>query len=229
MKRMALALLICAVSLAGCSKAASEIARVLSNRSQESGDEDPDAVKLGSDTTFYNDYLGVSYTVPKGWWLYDIDEDNFSETKGDISDPILMGTTFDEFNGQNYSLVWLINFGNLESSSRNNHLGFTLEARSLDGLGGMANLKRHFEDYMLEPTEDEEYTLLGSEQVTIKGKVFELSDYLVSREKDDFNIITLICEVKNGYFFIAIVDYWPENTKAKENIIESFEKAIGFF
>ena len=82
---------------------------------------------------------------------------------------------------------------------------------------------------MLEPTENEDYSLLETEQVNINGKVFELSDYLVSREKDDFNIITLICEVKNGYYFIAIVDYWPENTKAKENIIESVGKAIGFY
>ena len=229
MKRMALALLICAVSLAGCSKAASEIARVLSSRVSDNQDEDYPAVKLDSDTTFYNDYLGVSYTIPRGWWLYDVDEDNFSENKGDTSDPILMGITFDEFNDQHYSMIWLINFGNLENSSRNNHLGYTLEARSLDGLSGMASLKRHFEEYMLEPTESEEYTLLSSEQVSINGKVFELSDYLVSREQDDFNIVTMICEVKNGYFLIAIVDYWPENTKAKEMIIESVGKALGFY
>jgi len=229
MKRIVMVLLICMVSLAGCSKAASEIARALSNRSSESQDEDYEAIKLDDDTTFYNDYLGVSYTIPKGWWLYDLSEDNFSEDKGDVSDPILMDIVFNDYSDYNDSLIWLINFGNLESSTRNNHLGFTLEARSLDGTSGITNFKRYFEDYMLEPTENEEYTLIESEQANINGKVFELTDYLVTREKDDFNIVTLICEVKNGYFFIVMVDYWPENTKAKENIIESVGKAIGFY
>ena len=105
MKRIVMALLICAVSLVGCSKAASEIARALSNRASDSQDEDYEAIKLDSDTTFYNDYLGVSYTIPKGWWLYDLDEDNFSENKGDVSDPILMDVGFDDYNGYNYSLI----------------------------------------------------------------------------------------------------------------------------
>jgi len=215
MKKNLLALLIFTVFLSGCSK--------------NTGNSEEDAVKLNKEKKSYNDFLGLSYTIPKGWWIYEISEENLSDSRGVVLDPVSMDIFYNEFNDRNYSNIWLASFGNLKSSSSDNHLGFTLNAWNVDGIDSMSGFVRYLEIYMLEPTEEAEYELTDSEEITINGKVFEMRDFLVKREQDDYQIMTLCCEAKNGYFFISFVDYWPENTGAKKTIIESIGKAIEFY
>jgi len=237
MKRILPLMLIFVIPLAGCSKAVREFANVLNtsalnakaNSISEEDEDSFDAVKLSRDTKYYNDYLGISYTVPKGWWCYDVDESNLSESRGETGDSILLDVDYGDFKNYSYSKIWLMSFGSLEKSTSDNHLGFSFVARSLNGINNISGFMKYYELYMLEPTDNEEYTLLESEQLNIKGKLFELRDYLVTREKDNFNIITLSCEVKNGYFLNIMVDYWPENKNAKRAIIESVTKGIEFY
>jgi hypothetical protein len=87
----------------------------------------------------------------------------------------------------------------------------------------------YFEGFMLEPTDEERYRLIDSRQVNIDGKNFELRDYLISRKTVDYSIMTLSCDVKNGYFFNIFVDYWPNNKNAKQQIIDSVTKSIEFY
>ncbi|GHV85543.1 hypothetical protein AGMMS50230_11510 [Spirochaetia bacterium] len=231
MKRLVLVLL-CALSLAGCSKTVAEILGDLGGNSGNAGSgtsREDNAVKLNKEMRYYNDYLGISYRIPKNWWLYEVNDENFSETKGDITDDVSMDIAYGDFGTYNYSNVWLMTFGNLEKSITDNHLGFDLDARFVKGAENITSFMKYFEEFMLEPTEEEDYSLTNSEQLTINGKAFELRDYLVDRKEDDYQIITLSCQIKEGYFFNIIVDYWPENKKAKQAIIDSVSKSIEFY
>ena len=226
------ALLICIAVLAGCNKTVNDVLQSIRGNTAESAnaDEDWNAVKLNKETRYHNDYLGFSYAVPKGWWLYDVNEENLGKSKGEITDEVSMDIAYGEYKNYSYSNLWLMFFGNLEKSSQDNHLGFDLDARSLNGINDIAGFMKYFETYMLEPTEDENYSLLGSQQTAIKGKPFEIRDYLVTRDdEENFCILTLSCQVKNGYFLNIKADYWADNAKAKDAIIDSVSKAIEFY
>ena len=208
-------LLICAVTtLAGCNR----------NPANEYG-----AVRLSRDTRYYNDYLGFSYAIPRNWWVYDINEYNLSISRGEIDDDISMDIALGKYENYLYSNIWLMAFGNVENVAHNNHLGFGFDARLLDGINDIAGFMEYFEIFMLEPTVMEEYSLLDSQQINIAGKTFELREYLVTREDMYFNVITLSCQVKQGYFLNISVDFWPDNQNARQTIIDSVSRSVEFY
>ena len=224
-------LLISLTVLAGCDKTVDDVIGAFGGNDSESSGDEKNAVKLTREVSCYNDYLGVSYTIPKGWWLYYLNEDNFGESKGTITDDITMDIGYGDHNDYSFSNIWLVDFGNLEKAEKDNHLGFSLDARSLKDINDMPGYMKYFEMFMLEPAEGREYQLTSSEQISIKGKPFELRNYLVTQgdESEDFCVLTFSCQIKQGYFFNISVDYWAENTKAKQAIIDSVGKAIEFY
>jgi hypothetical protein len=223
------ALLSCTVLLAGCNRTLSEVRDLLGGNAQTDAAYEPEAVKLNRETRYYNDFLGVSYAVPGSWWLYGVNEDNFSESRGAITDDVSMDIGYGKYDQYTYSSMHLISFGNLQRSVQDNHLGFNFDAQAVEGINNLAGFMEYYETYMLDPTEDEDYLLINSQQITIKGKPFEFREYLVSREEDNYHIVTLSCQVKNGYFLNMYVDYWPKNTRAKQTIIDSITKAVEFY
>jgi hypothetical protein len=105
-----------------------------------------------------------------------------------------------------------------------------LDARSIQGVADISGFMDFVQEFMLEPTDEESYRLLDSRQVDIGGKSFELRDYLVSRRKaSQYCILTLSCDIKNGYFFNIYVDYWSANRNAKQQIIDSVTNSIEFY
>jgi len=218
MKKTVLALLILSAVICGC------------KRTQITTDEHPGATRLNEDASYYNDFLGVSYTIPKAWWVYDVNKKNFSASKGGITSEVSMDIGHNNSDDRVSSQLWLVSFANLVTSSYDNHLGFNLDARLLRGANDISGFMEYLEDFMLEPTDEERYKLIDSQQVDINGKNFELRDYLVSRRgSTDYCILTLSCDVKNGYFFNVYVDYWPNNRNAKQQIIDSVTKAVEFY
>jgi hypothetical protein len=234
MKKTILFLLVCVLALTGCQKALNEALSSMgldgaSSEEEGGGDRAENAVKVNKETRYYNDFLGFSYAIPKNWWLYEINGENISDSKGDITDDVSMAIGYGDYHGKSYASLWFLSFGNLQSDGSDSHLGFELDARSIKGANTMASYMDYFEEYMLEPTDDADYEMIDSQKITINGTPFELRDYLVDRKDDDFQVLTLTCGVKEGYFLNLIVDYWPENTKARQSIIDSITKSLEFF
>jgi len=218
MKKAILALLILSAAFSGCRKAP-----IIT-------EEHPNAVRLVEDTGYYNDYLGISYTVPKDWWIYDLNGKNFSGSKGGITSDISMDILRNNNDGRAHSRLWLLSYSNLVTSSYDNHLGFRMEAWAIEGVDDISGFMDFFQEFMLEPMDEERYRLIDSRQVDIGGKNFELRGYLVSRrDSPELCIMTLSCDVKNGYFFNICVDYWSKNRNAKQQIIDSVTNSVGFY
>ena len=213
MKKTILALLIFSAVFSGC------------KRVQRIDDEYPNAVKMASDTRYYNDFLGISYSVPKDWWVYDLNRKNFNSSKGSIKSE----NSMDIRRNSGDKALWLVSFGNFVTSAYDNHLGFNLDAQSLRGINGISGFMKYYEDFMLRPTSEEVYRLVDSKQLDIGGKSFELRDYFISRVTVDYSIMTLSCEVKNGYYFSISVDYWPANKNAQQQVIDYVTKSIEFY
>jgi hypothetical protein len=232
MKKNILFLVICALALTGCKKTINEALSTIGvgqPESEEEYDRAENAVKVNKETRYYNDFLGVSYSIPKGWWLYDLNQENLSESKGDITNDDAMSINYDDYEGKDLSSLWIMSFGNLQSDTSDNHLGFDIDARAIEGIESISAYMDYFEEYMLEPTEDASYEITDSQQITINGIPFELRDYLVDRDEDDFYIVTYSCRIKEGYFLNIIVDYWPENTKARKAILDSITKSLEIY
>lgn len=229
MKRILLAVCICISVLTGCNKIMEELG--LGTGSADEGyNREENAVKLNKETAYYNGFLGISYSIPGNWWLYGVNEDNTSESSGDITSDTSMALNYFQFGSYDIQYVELLSFGNVKQSTNDNHLGFEVSAEYVDGVDSTAAFMQYFEEYMLEPAEGTEYALTGSDRISINGKFFELRDYLADREgDDDYKIITLTCPVKEGYFLNIYVDYWPNNTKAQPAILDSVSRNLKFY
>ena len=231
MKKSITVLLICALAiLGGCGgktvNDAMEALRNMQGAEGQGGGEEEQGVKLDKEIRFYNDFLGVSFAVPKGFWLYGVNVDNFGESKGDITSEVSMDISINK--AKKHSYADLVSFGNLEDSRRDNHLGFDLDAQTVEG-GGMAAFMAYYEAFMLEPTDEANYEMLGKEQLNAGGKIFEVRTYLLDRAEDDYYILTATCPVKEGYFFNVEATYWPENTKGKQAILDTITKNVAFY
>ncbi|MCL1929372.1 MAG: hypothetical protein FWG07_11360 [Treponema sp.] len=232
-KKILSILLFLAVILAGCNKTINEVMESFGdNKSAEDHNFDNEwkAVKLDNEIRYFNNYLGFSYAIPKGWWLYSVNEENLGNSRSDIGDIIFMDFYYGNFKEYSYSVAWLMAFGNLEKPDQDNHLGYDLDVRFIDGISDMPGYMEYMEKYMMEPEDDEEYKIMDSQKITINGKSFELRDYLVTlADYRDYYILTLSCQIKNNYFLNIAVDYWADNTKAKDAIMESIIKSVEFF
>jgi hypothetical protein len=217
----------------GCSQMARELVNKLrslsssaSGQSDQSGENlEADAVKYDADTTYHNGFLGFSYTVPRGWWLYRRQADNFSTDPGDTSDLAGLDISYGEDAGLDYSYIGLITFANLQFSTRDNHLGFHISAETLDGIDNLAEYMEYYENYMLEP-DDDEYELLDSGGAEINGLAWERRVFEIIREEDNYRYVTFTKPVNNGYYLTIKVSYWPENKNAEETIRAAIARAI---
>jgi hypothetical protein len=207
-----------------------ELARRLNAGSSPAAEADEDeaeskAVKYAADTTFHNSFLDFSYTVPKGWWQYRLQSDNFSVDPGETADIGSLDVSYGEDAGMDYSYIGLISFANLQLSTRDNHLGFHISAETLDGINSLAEYMEYYETYMLEPDENT-YELLDSGRTEINGFSYERRAFEVIREEDNYRYCTFTRLVNKGYYLTIRVSYWPENKTAEDVILEALSKAM---
>jgi hypothetical protein len=212
-------------SLTGCSEKVREIVDEIQSRGNSGSggayNYEQSAVKFDEAVTYHNGYLDFSYTVPKGWWLYERNEYNFSEDREETSDPGGLDISY----GDDSGYIELISFGNLQYSSLDNHFGFDINAEFLEGAGTIEQYMEYFEAFMLEPTEDASYGMINSGRVDINGVVYERRTFEVIRDgESNYNILTLTRPVREGYFLTIMVSYWPSNKNAETAIINAVAK-----
>jgi hypothetical protein len=224
MKKLVVFCFVLIWAFTGCSKKIQDIMSEIQSRvASESGDDDREqsATKYEDTVVYYNSFLDFSYAVPKGWWLYALNTENFSEDQEETADP----TGLDIYYGDNGDYIDLISFANLQFSSMDNHLGFDINAETINGITDIADYMEYFEDYMLEPEEDTTYELLGSSSVPINTVVYEQRIFKVLKENDTaFILLTLTRQVNAGYFLTIMASYWPANKNAETAIIGAVTK-----
>ncbi|MDR2185152.1 MAG: hypothetical protein LBO80_05725 [Treponema sp.] len=221
--------LMAVLSATGCSGKVQELINRMQSNSSESAEEnsaEKDAVKINRDTAYVNGYLDFSYTVPKGWWLYSINGNNFSEDPGDTIDPGTLDISFGTDLGREYKYIELISIANLQFSNRDSHLGFDISAEALDDVQTIDGYMDYYEDYMLQPGEGVSYEMLESGRTGIKGLQYERRIFEVIRESRNYNFLTLTRALKNGYYLTISISYWPDNKNAEQHIISALTKAL---
>ena len=181
--------------------------------------EDP--VRLEQALSCHNTYLGLSYTFPVGWWLYDLNTANLSPEPADTEDTAQLDIIYDEDN----RFMELAYFANQSSWGRRNFCGFSLNAELREGTAGIAEYMKDFEGHLREKY-GQDIVFLNSETVGIVGVSFEKRIFEVSRSQDSFGILTLSTAVQNGYFLNIIAYYRADNKNADSFIFDALEKAL---
>ena len=179
-------------------------------------------IRIEQSITCHNDYLGFSWSFPRGWWLYDLNSANFSPDHSDTSDPSFLDIIYND----NFCLMELAHFSNLKSPGRKNHLYFYINAEFHEDSGSIGEYMAYLEENMLRKYEEDTVFLLISGVDDIGGVPFEKRIFEVSGFKDSFRIITLSTGVHNGYFLNIIVRYWPENQNAEFFIFDALDRAL---
>jgi hypothetical protein len=220
-------------SFSGCTKQLQELVnQVQSGTSAGEADEDgnieEDAVKYSADTTYHSGYLGFSYTVPKGWWLYTLNSDNFSEDPEDSTDLATLDISYGTDHDFDYSYMRFISFANLQFSTRDNHLGFFISAETLDGINSIGEYMDYYEEYMLDLDEEYPFELLESAQEDLGGVRYEKRVFNVPQEEENYYYVCYTRSVKHGYFLTIRGSYWPENKNAEEVIKNAIAKAVSY-
>ena len=186
-----------------------------SNNSSGDYDYEDDAEQLENERTFYNSYLGVSLSLPAGWWLYETYPENFGRSAETTSDPALMDISKDDIS----YYMQLLDCATLQYSTKINHLGFFFEAEKLLDASSVEDFIEYNAQYMYNSV-DGEFVLLDTSSVNIAGREFVSQTYLIPRAEDPYNELVLTCELNEGYFLVIYMDYWPENVDAEEYAIK---------
>lgn len=213
--KKSLSLLLCGLlllSLTACS--ANDIIDKIGGESENdeslADDYEANAVRIEADTTYYNDYLGVSFKLPTGWYVYEAVADNFATSEGITSD----GGTLDIYMEEGYKQIYLGDFANLQDSRKSNHMNFELYAEQIEGI---TTLSDFVEDHEIYQNEAYGLVLTGEDSVLIGGQLFEIRSFEYDGDVH-FYYLNFICEVSEGYFLVIETSYWPENTDAPDYI-----------
>ena len=220
---------LCLAMLTACEEATDMLNEALgsmssSNTSDGDYSYEDEAQKMEKDTTYYNGFLGFSYTIPNGWWIYERNDINFTDSAEGSATEALLDINY----GDTYNFIDLITFANMQYSSKDNHLGLYVSAEKVEGAETMEAYMDDYVEYMLEPLGSDTYELTGQDTAEIQGRHFEVRYYDVDQSGRPYCIATYTCAASNGYFLSLEANYWPENKNALENIRSFIEKGLSF-
>ena len=189
------------------------------------------ATQIGSNTTYYNDYLGLSYTVKSGWWCYDLDTDNFAGSAGQTGyNNLYIASGTSGFWNAGYEEIFLAHFGNMQYSNNNQHVSIELYALKIEG----ANTLNAFANCLIEYNEAP-YTdgrpgddLVETYTATIDGRQFMACVFLKENGEYDYYYTLYITEMKDGFYLVIQGDYWPENTDGEDEVVGILNDCLQF-
>lgn len=172
--------------------------------------------------TFMNEFLGIKYTVPAGWWIYEQNEMNFSKEVGKTGDESLL----DVYESDEVVYLDLMSVGNQQYSTAYNHIGVDLSVEQFKELNSLAEYMTAFEDYMLEEDLENEryYELKESGVVEIGGKNFEKRIFEVQQGEttdDNYYILSLTTAVGDNYYLTISSNFWPEMKNAESIVVDN--------
>lgn len=202
-KRVVCLLLLCALFLAGCS--AEEFNNTLS---QLRGS----LKKIKEDTVYENKYFGMTFTGPKDWWIYDLNESAFSPETS--ADPALW--VRQEFEDTEEYYVDMVYIGSQRDTSSPNHASFMIFVENfpeMESLEAFANLTATFYE-----TTENNYTTInyGEEMLEHNGTVYYRLDFETTHPDNEVSMLShyYVCQAQ-GLYVTVYIDYWEGEAEAK--------------
>ena len=197
------------VGFSGCSK----------HNDQNENTRWNDAIRLEKAQGCYNTYLGIAFTVPKGWWILDLNTANFSPDPEDTAEK----STFDIIYKNDSTGMSLINFANLISRNRRKCIQYKISVDSRKNIP----INEEFSDNLEGITENqEEIPIIDTSIITINSSVFDKNVYEASQPRNNYRIITLSARLKKGNFLHISAFYWPQNKNAESSIITLITRSL---
>jgi len=191
---------------------------------EEASDADDTTVQLTAATTYKNEYFGVNVTVPAGWWMYELNEENMS-TKSGVTSSL---STLDISRRPGYQYLDVMYYANLKDSTRDNHTDFYLLIEKVDGINTLLAFVEDDTPYVV-GTDDAGYTtkLLKQENFSISGNSGIFREFEVTH--DDYvtyYIAKYTTSLKDGYFISVEVAFYETNSNGYAIIEEQLTKNI---
>jgi hypothetical protein len=154
------------------------------------------AIQLDKAMTCYNTNSGVSFIIPKRWWLYDLNTANFSPNPDDTVDNAFFDIIYEE----NLWRMDLVSFANSRFPLKKKYFGFEISLESGKIFNSQGN------------------------SVIINGMLFK--KHKLSQPLDRTGIISFSTDLKTDCFLNIRVTYWGKNRNAESGIINILEKAL---
>ena len=179
------------------------------------------ATQLTEDTTYYNRYLGVSTTIPKGWWLYECDVNNYQTDPAATADVAAL----DIRESSGYRSLTLIRYANLQYSNRDGHLEFSLLADQINQISSFDAYMEDYLEYLLTSKNGIQYELVDQGSFLLGEQ--EVRSVLLTATYEDsgvsYGYYSAVIPVSQGYYLVIDATYWPQNTEAPALIQQHIE------
>jgi hypothetical protein len=183
------------------------------------------ATKNTQSTTYANSALGVSYTLPSDWWLYEANSSNFAFDAAKTVNLDLQ----EVLSSDGRDFLELISVGNYQYSNQADHIGLDLNAERVAGVTTIDGFMDYYDEFMLEPTDEYTYALESAEPAALGGKAFARRIYRVIPVADSdgyYYILAYITPIKNDYFLTITANYWPEMANAANIVVDHLESNL---
>jgi hypothetical protein len=189
------------------------------------------ATQIGSNTTFYNEYIGIAFEVRSGWWQYERYEENFADTQGvtgNINDLYVYSNT--DFMNYDYDDIYFGHFANMQFSNNKNHVSIELYALRVDGINTLNDFVDYIVDYNEAPYSDGRPgdELVGTTTATIDGRTFTACTFKVQQTSSYYYYITYMTEMNDGFYLVVRGDYWPDNAQGADEVLEFVQNGFNF-
>ena len=171
----------------------------------------PEAIK--SKTVLMNKFFGIQLTIPKGWYLISLNENNFNKGGVDTKEELSLHAYYDS--NQNGTHVDLAVLYNVKEEASLNHVEVDVFAEKLNMT--FNEYLQSIVDYAVSKVGGYPDEFLKESSALIKGISYRTLHFQSAREEDRYLTDYYICE-RQGYYLCMRFVYWAENTDAEKEI-----------
>jgi len=165
-------------------------------------------------------------TIPRGWWVYDLNTANFSPDPSDT----VNAAAFDIIYEADSTRIELISYANHRFSNKNKHLGFEVIVETRKESYKNKEYGSYLEEYLLKTPWNGSFSLQDSGFVAIGNTSFEKQVYNIMQTTQDsesnYKIISFTTLLKTGADLIITASFWPTNRNAESAILALINRAL---